>query len=127
MKTILKLEEVAMFAISLYCFDQLPYPWWWFPALFLTPDLSLLGYLANPKVGAISYNIFHHKGLAIAIGAIGVILASSALIFAGILLFAHASLDRMLGYGLKYSDSFTHTHLGNIGKAREPRLTPEKV
>ncbi len=35
---------------------------------------------------------------------------------AGIILFAHSSLDRMLGYGLKYEDSFNNTHLGIIGK-----------
>ncbi len=127
MKATLKLEELAMFAISIYCFNQLPYAWWWFPSLFFTPDLSMLGYIVNPKVGAMGYNMFHHKGLAIAIAAIGIVLASSALIFAGILLFAHASFDRILGYGLKYSDSFTHTHLGYIGKATTFQLTSEKV
>jgi hypothetical protein len=30
----------------------------------------------------------------------------------------HSSADRILGYGLKYSDSFHHTHLGWIGRAR---------
>jgi hypothetical protein len=127
MKATLKLEEIAMFAISIYCFAQLPYAWWWFPALFLTPDLSMLGYLINLKVGAISYNIFHHKGVAITLAAIGIILASSSIIFVGILLFAHAAFDRILGYGLKYSDSFTHTHLGYIGTAKESQLTHEKV
>lgn len=29
---------------------------------------------------------------------------------------AHSSLDRVLGYGLKYPDSFSHTHLGRIGR-----------
>jgi ABC-type nitrate/sulfonate/bicarbonate transport system permease component len=116
-----------MFAISLYYFAQLPYAWWWFAVFFLTPDLSMLGYLVNSKVGAISYNIFHHKGIAIAIVAIGIVLASSAVLFVGILLFAHASFDRILGYGLKYSDSFTHTHLGYIGKATKSQLSPEKV
>jgi hypothetical protein len=67
------------------------------------------------------------KGIAIAIAAIGIVLASSALIFAGILLFAHSSFDRILGYGLKYSDNFTHTHLGYIGKATASQLTSEKV
>nr|WP_317038961.1 DUF4260 family protein [Urechidicola croceus] len=34
----------------------------------------------------------------------------------GIILFGHASFDRMLGYRLKNSDSFNNTHLGKIGK-----------
>jgi hypothetical protein len=28
--------------------------------------------------------------------------------------FAHIGMDRALGYGLKYDDAFTHTHLGII-------------
>ena len=35
---------------------------------------------------------------------------------AGIILFGHASFDRVLGYGLKYSDSLNKAHLGKIGK-----------
>ena len=35
----------------------------------------------------------------------------------GLILFGHSSMDRILGYGLKYPDSFEHTHLGMIGKS----------
>jgi hypothetical protein len=28
----------------------------------------------------------------------------------------HVAVDRALGYGLKYPDSFAHTHLGWIGR-----------
>jgi hypothetical protein len=35
---------------------------------------------------------------------------------AGVILLGHSSLDRVLGYGLKHSDSFQHTHLGVIGR-----------
>lgn len=34
---------------------------------------------------------------------------------AGVILFAHASMDRIFGYGLKYADDFKHTHLQEIG------------
>ncbi|MFN3866237.1 MAG: DUF4260 family protein, partial [Demequina sp.] len=30
----------------------------------------------------------------------------------------HVGVDRALGYGLKHADSFRHTHLGWIGRAR---------
>jgi hypothetical protein len=33
---------------------------------------------------------------------------------AGVILFGHSSMDRIFGYGLKYSDSFQHTHLGML-------------
>jgi hypothetical protein len=29
---------------------------------------------------------------------------------------AHIGIDRVLGYGLKYGDGFTSTHLGRIGR-----------
>ena len=38
-----------------------------------------------------------------------------ALQVAGIILFTHSNMDRILGYGLKYPDDFKHTHLGWIG------------
>jgi hypothetical protein len=84
--------------------------------LILFPDLSMIGYLINNKVGAICYNIFHHKGLAIAIYIIGSYLHSEALQLAGLILFGHSSMDRMMGYGLKYFEGFKFTHLGEIGK-----------
>lgn len=119
MSTIIKIEELAMFLLSIYFFNLLPFHWWWFPALILVPDISMLGYLINAKVGAYSYNIFHHKGLAIFIGLIGVFLQNNIIQFAGIILFAHSSMDRIFGYGLKYFDNFHNTHLGIIGKSNK--------
>ena len=40
---------------------------------------------------------------------------------AGLILFGHAAWDRLLGYGLKYNDSFHKTHLGWIGKKAADR------
>lgn len=118
MKNIIRSEEFGMFALAIFLNYQLSYPWWLFWALFLSPDVSMIGYALNPRVGAFTYNIFHHKGLAVATYIIGVALHIEAIQFAGILLFGHAAFDRMLGYGLKYSDSFSNTHLGMIGRAK---------
>ena len=35
----------------------------------------------------------------------------------GLVWLAHIGMDRVLGYGLKYNDSFKHTHLGQIGRS----------
>ncbi len=40
------------------------------------------------------------------------------LIVTGLILYGHASLDRIFGYGLKFGNSFQHTHLGWIGKMK---------
>lgn len=114
MKLTLKMEELAMLLLAIFAFSRLDYSWWWFVGLFFLPDIGMLGYLAGNKVGALTYNIFHHKGLAIAIFLCGLIFMSGALEIAGIVLFAHSSFDRMLGYGLKYEEGFKITHLGNL-------------
>jgi hypothetical protein len=117
MKYILKLEELAMLALAIYLFTFLDFKWWLFAALFLAPDIGMLGYLLNTKIGAFTYNIFHHKGIAIAFYLAGIFLNNPVLMFIGILLFAHSSFDRILGYGLKYGDNFKNTHLDYLGKS----------
>jgi hypothetical protein len=52
MKTLLKTEELAEALFALVVFAHLPYAWWVVPTTFLLPDLSMLGYLAGPRVGA---------------------------------------------------------------------------
>ncbi|HEX2992391.1 MAG TPA: DUF4260 domain-containing protein [Anaerolineales bacterium] len=116
MKNLLKLEEFLLFGLAVFLFSQLDYSLGWYALLFLAPDLSMLGYLANPQVGAWTYNLIHHKGLAVAVYILGALLTTPWLMFAGTLLLGHSSLDRVFGYGLKYSDAFQNTHLGRIGR-----------
>lgn len=115
MKTIIKLEEVMMLALGIYLFDQLDFAWWWFVVLLLAPDIGMLGYLFGNKVGAATYNLFHHKGIAVLVYLMGAYIAMPVLQLAGIILFSHSSFDRALGYGLKYDNGFKYTHLGEIG------------
>ena len=44
MKNILKLEEVAMLALSVFLFMKLHFEWWWYLVLFFAPDISMIGY-----------------------------------------------------------------------------------
>lgn len=115
----IKLEEAAMFLLSIFAFSRLPLSWWWFPALILTPDIGMIAYIANPKLGALTYNLLHNKALGILLYGIGYYGGSIGFAMAGIIIFGHASLDRLMGYGLKYSTAFTNTHLGAIGRPKE--------
>ena len=116
MKLILKLEEAAMTAIAIYGLTiyNLGLPFWAWVILFFTPDIGMLGYLINTRIGALMYNLFHHKAIAIAIMVAGLFYHNDILTATGILLFGHSSFDRIWGYGLKYIDSFKHTHLGML-------------
>lgn len=120
MKQLIKLEEAAMFLLSIYLLSLLHYAWWWWLVWILAPDLSALAYLGGNRVGAIGYNLAHHKGVAIVIYLTGVYLQSQPLQFAGLILFGHSSMDRGMGYGLKYFSGFQDTHLGKIGRRAIP-------
>ena len=116
MKNLIKLEELFLLILGIFLFSQLDYVWWWFLVLLLAPDLGMLGYLGGTRLGASTYNLVHHRGVAVGLYLLGVYLSSQGMQLAGVMIFSHASLDRVFGYGLKYTDSFQHTHLGTVGK-----------
>jgi hypothetical protein len=116
MKNILKLEEAAMFGFCVYALSLFHVDWWVYLLILLGPDISMIGYLLNNRIGAVCYNLFHHKGIAIAVFAAGFILKDQWMQIIGIILFGHSSMDRMFGYGLKLNEGFKYTHLGIIGK-----------
>jgi len=116
MKTTIKLEELGIFIGSIYFIYllNLEISWWAYILLFFSPDIGMIGYAINSYIGAIIYNIFHHKGIAILIGMLGILLKNEYLELIGLILIAHSSFDRVLGYGLKYFFGFKYTHLGKM-------------
>lgn len=116
MKTLLRLEELAEFLFSIYLFSLLPFPWWVYPVLFVAPDLALLGLVAGRRVGALTYNLIHHKAVAFGLFALGALLGLPPVSLAGTILLGHSSLDRVLGFGLMDGKTFTHTHLKLTGQ-----------
>jgi hypothetical protein len=117
MQRIIKLEELGLAAFAWAMTVIGGWSWWWFLVFWITPDLTMIGYLLGSRFGAVLYNIAHHRGLAAAIIVGGYVFHSPIIQFAGWVLLGHSSTDRALGYGLKYGDAFQHTHLGWIGKS----------
>ena len=128
MKNLLRLEELAQFLLCAGALMATDVAWWVYLLLLLGPDIGMLGYLINTRVGAVTYNLLHHKGIAVLVAAAGGITTYLMLItespetlerwtlLSGIILYGHASMDRIFGYGLKFGDDFHHTHLGWIGR-----------
>ena len=113
---LLRTEGLALLVLSCAAYAQLGGGWKQFALLFLLPDIALLGYLLGPRVGAWAYNTTHsYLGAALLLSA-GLVLSEHSLLLCGLIWFAHIGFDRALGYGLKYSEGFRHTHLGLIGK-----------
>jgi hypothetical protein len=120
------MEEVAMLGISIYALYFLKAEWWIYILLFFGPDISMLGYVAGSKTGAVIYNLFHLKAIAVVIFLIGFINQIYWLELMGLILFGHSCMDRMLGYGLKYFTGFQYTHLGQIGRTKSNINTETK-
>lgn len=112
----LRLEGLLVLVAALAAYARLDAGWWSFAALFLAPDLSLLGYLAGADVGARAYNLSHSYAPAFACLAVGLLLPLSWLLAVGLIWCVHIGFDRALGYGLKYPEGFGFTHLGMVGR-----------
>lgn len=113
-ETLLHLEGAIVLILSLYFYYENGFSWLLFIILLLTPDLSMLGYLINQKVGTIVYNLFHTNSVAIIVILIGCLLGLDTILALGIIWTSHIGMDRMLGYGLKYESSFKDTHLQRV-------------
>ena len=109
--TYLRLEGLAVFAGALAVYFTLGGPWWLLVVLALAPDLAMVGYLAGPKVGALSYNTAHTYVLPAALGGAGVYADVPLAILLASIWAGHIGADRAVGYGLKYSSGFEDTHL----------------
>jgi hypothetical protein len=105
---------------------------WLFLLIALTPDLSMLGYLAGPRIGSRVYNAAHTtlapavlaaigiaagglSGLSMSVSLSGPVVPPVDSISLAILLalvwLAPVGIDRAVGYGLKYPAGFDETHL----------------
>ncbi len=113
---LLRLEATLIAVLALVSYSMWDLSWWLFAVLVLAPDISMLGYLRGPRIGAACYNAFHVYFVALAITILGWWSGSQLVLSIGIIWVFHIAMDRTLGYGLKYPTSFQDTHLGRIGR-----------
>lgn len=113
-KKLLHIEGLAVLTVSIYLYANSEYSWLLFMVLFFVPDLSMLGYMLNAKVGSVTYNVFHTYSMAIGSIILGIFLSFNLLFSIGLIWSAHIGFDRMLGYGLKYPTHFKDTHLNRV-------------
>ena len=119
MKNVLKLESMGLFCLFTCAYFHLfPDSWRFYLALFFLPDVSFALFLISKKLGAIAYNVFHHQGVLSIVFIVGYLIQSDLTMKISLIFLAHSTFDRVAGYGLKYLDSFDHTHLGWVGKSK---------
>src|SRR5271165_557121 len=113
---LLRLEGLAAAALSAALYARTGASWWLFAGLWLAPDLSMLGYLAGPRWGARVYNGIHAYVVPATLAFCALVLRTPLLLPFALIWMNHIGVDRLLGYGLKYSTGFGWTHLGKMGK-----------
>ena len=113
-RTLLRFEGVLVMAVALFLYSRTENPWWLFIVLILVPNLSILGYLAGPRVGAIVYNLVHSYMLPALLAIYGLWTTSQLITGLSLIWFAHIGADRAVGFGLKYPTAFGDHHLQRI-------------
>jgi Domain of unknown function (DUF4260) len=117
----LRVEGVAALGAGIGLYLNLGGSPLWLVPLLLAVDVSMIGYAAGPRPGAVVYNLAHNWAVGLAVLGVAWWIASPGLGLAGAILVAHVGFDRAAGYGLKYPTEFGDTHLGRIGRAEKPR------
>jgi hypothetical protein len=113
-RLLLHLEGVLVFAAAIVAFAHLGGNGWLFIALLLVPDLAMLGYLVNTRVGSILYDAVHTYVAPGILAAIGLATQQSLIVHLALIWLAHIGMDRAVGYGLKYPTTFKDTHLQRV-------------
>lgn len=113
---LLRLEALLVLLLALICYSGLHGSWLLFLVLFLVPDVSLLGYLAegNGRVAATFYNALHCYAVPLGLALIAWRLNSSVTERITVIWVAHIALDRFIGFGLKYAQAANPTHMQSV-------------
>lgn len=114
-RILLRLEGAVAFVTGIWLYATYGQSWLLFAILFFVPDVSIVGYLANARIGAILYNVAHTYVLSVGVAGIAVVIEEPVVLAIALIWVSHIGFDRMLGYGLKYPMQFQDTHLGVIG------------
>ncbi len=111
---LLRLEGLTVLLGAIALYANQGGDWLLFVLLLLAPDLSMAGYLANTRIGSITYNIVHTYALPAALVALVLAGQWTPGVQLGLIWFAHIGMDRTLGFGLKYPTAFKDSHLQRV-------------
>ena len=113
-RQLLRIEGAVFFAAACILYQQSNGSWLWFCLLFFTPDFSMLGYLANKRVGATVYNVGHTYTAPLLLLLALWLLGQTVYMWVPLVWWGHIGFDRLVGYGLKYETAFKDTHLQRV-------------
>src|SRR5699024_12280664 len=108
------LYNVCVFITSCCVFFMFCFSLCLFLLFLLIPDISMLGYLYNNKIGSYIYNIGHSYIIPILITLLYLAMGVDLLLGIALIWLAHIAMDRTIGYGLKYTVGFDKTTIQKV-------------
>lgn len=111
---LLRAEGLALAAGALALYVHEGHGWLLLVLLALAPDLSMIGYAAGPRVGAVAYDVAHTTVLPLPLGVGGFFAGADLPVQLALIWLVHIGVDRLVGYGLKYPAGFKDTHLQRV-------------
>ena len=111
---LLRVEGAFALGVSILLYSESHTSWILFAVLFLAPDLFMLGYLVNTRIGAAVYNCVHTLFAPGILIVIAMFTSRRQFLPFAFIWTAHIGFDRMLGSGLKYPTRFNDTHLQHV-------------
>lgn len=117
-KTLLQVEGLAVLAASVGLYQQISGDWKLFAILILVPDVTFLGYLFGPRIGALAYNTAHAMIGPLLLAGWGMAAGQHVALAVSLIWMAHIGFDRAIGAGLKYATGFGDTHINHKGRLK---------
>jgi len=111
---LIRLENAFVFITAVIIYFMFGFSLWIFLLFLLVPDISMLGYLIDKKIGSYVYNIGHSYIVPILITLFYLVIGENLLLEIALIWLAHISMDRTIGYGLKYTVGFDKTTIQKV-------------
>ena len=115
-RLLLRLEGLAVLVGAVVAYQAIGASWVLFALVLLLPDLSIIGYVAGARTGAVAYNAVHTYIGPAGLAALAYLEVAPLAWPICLIWMAHIGMDRVLGFGLKFPSAFKDTHLGTVGR-----------
>ena len=110
----LRLEGLSVLVAAIMAYAHQGGSIWLFLALLFVPDIAMLAYKINVRIGSIAYNALHFYALPIVLAGVALATSQPTLLLIALIWFAHIGMDRVMGFGLKYPTEFKDTHMQHV-------------
>jgi hypothetical protein len=113
-RILLHLEGIAFLVAALVFYANQQFSWWAFFLFLLTPDIPMLLFLVNPRLGSIVYNLVHTLIFPLTLAIFSGSNGNNLGLQIALIWLVHIGMDRAVGYGFKYPGYFKQTHFSRI-------------